>query len=457
MWDNLKQFWIKLPANRKRQIVIATVCLILFVILWNFLFGSTYEPRENTEPSTISLTGADTDRFGMDSMERRLSEMEKRMQENEQEQQQKRETLKEELQTMESSYQERIQELQAKIEKERKAREQAQNQAQEAAEEDPDKSLDEAVELVAGQEDSADQDSEGSRQPVDEQRIWEDESRYQSGNRFSAQQEGRGSQDNGPPSPEIRPGDGSGEQNDSGPKTASMTVIESESQDEGKQSQGSSGDKEASQYIPAGSIISGTLITGLDAPTSQQARGEPHPALLRISKDTILPNRYRADMRECFIIISGYGDMSSERAYMRSEALSCINEDGEAMEVGLKSFAIGEDGKAGLRGRLVSREGQMIAQSVMAGGLSAMSEVFSSSPVPTIATGDAASSQPFQQALSSESAQAGALTGAGDAMERIADYYLDMADQIFPILEIDAGRRVDLVVNQGTQIQFGGD
>ena len=40
-------------------------------------------------------------------------------------------------------------------------------------------------------------------------------------------------------------------------------------------------------YLPAGSIISGTLITGLDAPTHESARREPFPALLRIQKEAI--------------------------------------------------------------------------------------------------------------------------------------------------------------------------
>ncbi len=32
-----------------------------------------------------------------------------------------------------------------------------------------------------------------------------------------------------------------------------------------------------------------------------------------------MPNRFRADVRECFLIVSGYGDLSSERAYLRGE------------------------------------------------------------------------------------------------------------------------------------------
>ena len=108
-------------------------------------------------------------------------------------------------------------------------------------------------------------------------------------------------------------------------------------------------------FMPAGSILSGTLITGLDAPTSNQSKQDPFPALLRIKHEAILPNRYRMDIKECFLIASGYGDLSSERAYMRAERISCIKKDGGVIETSMDAYSVGEDGKAGIRGRLVSK------------------------------------------------------------------------------------------------------
>ncbi|MDJ1478821.1 TraB/VirB10 family protein [Bacillus sp. LS15-K4] len=88
------------------------------------------------------------------------------------------------------------------------------------------------------------------------------------------------------------------------------------------------------------------MTTGLDAPTHESARREPFPALLRIQKEAILPNRFRADIKECFLIAAGYGDLSSERAYLRGETISCVREDGGVIETRLDSYAVGEDGKA---------------------------------------------------------------------------------------------------------------
>ncbi len=107
-------------------------------------------------------------------------------------------------------------------------------------------------------------------------------------------------------------------------------------------------------FIPAGSILTGVLLNGLDAPTGQGARQQPPPALVRIKHDALLPNRFRADVKECFVIVGGFGDLGSERAYLRAETLTCVRTDGGVIEVPLDAYAVGEDGKVGIRGRLVS-------------------------------------------------------------------------------------------------------
>ena len=48
--------------------------------------------------------------------------------------------------------------------------------------------------------------------------------------------------------------------------------------------------------------------------------------------------------------------------------------------------------------------------------------------------------------------RAGLGRGMRDALDRIADYYLRLADKIFPVLEVDAGRDVDIVLTQSASI-----
>jgi len=207
-------------------------------------------------------------------------------------------------------------------------------------------------------------------------------------------------------------------------------------------------------YLPAGSIISGTLITGLDAPTHESARREPFPALLRIQKEAILPNRFRADIKECFLIAAGYGDLSSERAYLRGETISCVRDDGGVIETRLDSYAVGEDGKAGIRGRLVSKQGQLVAKSMTAGFLQGLAGAFDVNPIPTIQTGNASDTQLYQQVMSQEALQGAVINGTGKALDRVAKFYLDMAENMFPVIEVDAARKIEVIVTRGTSLSL---
>lgn len=69
-------------------------------------------------------------------------------------------------------------------------------------------------------------------------------------------------------------------------------------------------------YIPAGSILTGTIISGAVYPTGKGSFESPMPALIRLSKSPILPNRYTSDIRECFLLASSHGKLASERAQL---------------------------------------------------------------------------------------------------------------------------------------------
>lgn len=209
----------------------------------------------------------------------------------------------------------------------------------------------------------------------------------------------------------------------------------------------------AEAYIPAGSILTGTIITGGDFPTNKGAFDQPTPLLIRLSKEAILPNRYTSDVRECFLLAGGAGDLASERAKLRGETLSCVRKDGSVIETQLNSYVTGEDGKEGIKGRLVSKQGQMIARSLVAGFAGGMSDAFDVDPVPVLATSTNGETQ-YQDALSTNAMRGAAVKGFSNSLDRIAQFYLDMAEDIFPVIEINAGRQVDVVVISGTKLKI---
>ena len=146
---------------------------------------------------------------------------------------------------------------------------------------------------------------------------------------------------------------------------------------------------------------------------------------------------------------AGYGDMSSERAYVRTETLSCITHGGQAVDIAIKGYVAGEDGKAGMRGRLVSKQGQLLANALTAGIASGIGHAFQQN-ASTYSVSPLGSTTTINQG---EQFTAGMGAGIGRALDRLAQYYITLAEKIFPVIEVDAGRLVDVVITQGAAIE----
>lgn len=205
--------------------------------------------------------------------------------------------------------------------------------------------------------------------------------------------------------------------------------------------------------LPTGSMIQGVLINGMDA-TAGRGKGNAVPALIRVKKDAVLPNRYIQAVKECFIIVSGVGNLATERAEMRGETISCIFKDGQVVDGPLSAYVVGEDGKSGLRGRVVSKQGAVIARSIAAGFFGGLGKQLAPSQVPTldISGGDETKYQVPNVGNASKIALA---NGMGSSLDRVANFYLDLAEQMVPVIEIDAGRQVTLILNNKFQAKEG--
>lgn len=207
--------------------------------------------------------------------------------------------------------------------------------------------------------------------------------------------------------------------------------------------------RDARSYVPSGSFFRAALLGGLDAPTGGQAQSNPHPILMRVQDNAFLPNRYRFKIKECLVLGASHGDISSERAYIRLESLSCVRHDGKAVDVPVKGYVVGEDGKAGMRGRLVSKQGQVLANALVAGIGAGIGQAFqqSATTVSTNPLGSVGTVDPGKQF------QAGIGTGVGKALDRLSQYYITLAEKMFPIIEVDAGRTVDVVFTKGFSLE----
>jgi conjugal transfer pilus assembly protein TraB len=197
--------------------------------------------------------------------------------------------------------------------------------------------------------------------------------------------------------------------------------------------------------IPVGTIIPVVSITGVDAPTMSAAKAQPLPMLWRVTDLSIIPNANLLDITGCHILAEAAGDLPSERVIVRTNAISCTNSEGKLLESSLSGYAAsGKDSKNGIRGRVVSKQGTLIANALIAGFLEGVSEAFSVKDQITMTS--ALGTTTTSTANDNELLEAGAYRGISTAMSRLADFYLDMADQVFPIIELAGGTEADIIV-----------
>jgi len=206
-------------------------------------------------------------------------------------------------------------------------------------------------------------------------------------------------------------------------------------------------------YLPAGSMISGILLTGMDVPTGSSSTKDPYPAILRIKEDALLPNNFSLDIRDCIIITSAKGDLSSRRAIFRAEAISCITEDGKAIEANLTAFSVGQDGKTGISGKLVTRNTEIALKAAATGFLSGLADVFSTTEVSVGDNETGVYSIFTDPNAMADLAGASALKGTAKGLNQLTEYYIELVEEMKPYLEINAGLTVDFIVQRGTSLR----
>ena len=216
--------------------------------------------------------------------------------------------------------------------------------------------------------------------------------------------------------------------------------------------------KEIIDYIPTGSISKVTLLNGMDAPTMAKAKTDTIPVLMKVNDLSILPNKYSYDLKECFVLGEGYGDLSSERVYIRTNNLACISNSGKTIDMPFKAMITGEDGKAGLRGRVVSKQGAILARTIMANFVSAVGTAFGNQGNTIIdsisATTGINTSTTTNTNTTAETFKAGMYQGMASGANKLADFFLKLADQIYTVIEIDANRQVELISTSKTVLKF---
>jgi len=202
-------------------------------------------------------------------------------------------------------------------------------------------------------------------------------------------------------------------------------------------------------YLPAGTTLKGRIINSFPAPVG----GERFPAvLIELDGYARLPNNYRLDLSRCLVIAKGEGSYVLERAKLETYKLSCILKNGKVIEVSPKGMVIsGEDGLEGVKGKFlnVNRE-QLLAYfggTTLSGFFSALQQGQITKQSTIFGTTSDIKNE-FLYALYGSLAQ---------TWNEFAKFYLEEAKKIVPVVVVQAGIPVYIVLVDGVSLEVSVD
>lgn len=208
--------------------------------------------------------------------------------------------------------------------------------------------------------------------------------------------------------------------------------------------------KNVDRVIPAGTTVKAILVSSLDANCGAYSVNDPQPVKLRILDDGRLPKEVTVALKGGLVIGSAYGDISSERAYIRLERMTQVNPGGDFMETEIAGFVSGEDGKYGLRGCVVDRSEKQVKNAALSGFFSGVSQLAQSAIDAKYSYGccNEGNNRTFDTHILDEAA----LSGTSSAFDRLSEYYIRRSEQIRPIIQVDAGRIVDITFTHSAEV-----
>jgi len=203
-------------------------------------------------------------------------------------------------------------------------------------------------------------------------------------------------------------------------------------------------------YLPPG-FMKARLLTGIDALASKDATSNPEPIIARVQAPAVLPNDVKANLAGCFVIGNATGSLAKERVEVQLVSISCIDfEERAVVDQPIKGFFVDADGKKGLSGKVVTRAGATLARSFIAGTIAGIAQTVESSvgDVSTSALGSVRSLDP------ADAAKAGVAGGFAKSSDKLTEFYLDLARQAGPVVEVGAAKDVVVVIQEGLALEI---
>lgn len=210
-----------------------------------------------------------------------------------------------------------------------------------------------------------------------------------------------------------------------------------------------------SNYLPAGSYVKAVLISAVDASVGISSQSDPRQVLFRIVSEakSALDKENEAltiDVKGCIATGAASGDLSSERAYVRLLKMTC-SEGNQVIETTVEGYAAdSSDGKAGIAGKVISREGDLITKSFLAGAVSGFGNGLSARFQNGVSFNDGFTTA--NNITSKQIVGQGVGQGIETSSQNVAEYLIERAEQYQPVISVASGKEVELVFVSGVYL-----
>jgi conjugal transfer pilus assembly protein TraB len=199
-------------------------------------------------------------------------------------------------------------------------------------------------------------------------------------------------------------------------------------------------------YVPAGAYAKATIISGVDAAVGISSQSDPRPILIRVQGPAMSSiydgNIQKNNLTGCLITGAASGDLSSEKVYVKLINMTCGKSEDSLTEIAVKGYVAGQ-GKSGIRGEVVSREGDLVAKTFLAGLVSGFGQGLAEKVAPPLNFSNGLTTQ---ASLSTEDvAKKGLGKGIATSSDRLSDIFVNKIEQYQPVVSIPSGIDVEVV------------
>ncbi len=200
-------------------------------------------------------------------------------------------------------------------------------------------------------------------------------------------------------------------------------------------------------YLPLGSFVKCTLLTGVYAPANES---NPLPVLISVDEAFYGPNNTRIPLKGAFAIGKAVGDVVSKRALIQIVSFSTVLPDGKVFEHEANlGYLADSDGRLGIQGELIYNTGKQLSLNFLSGFLAGGSEALSQAETSTVTGAYGQTSKN----VTGNTGRYSMFSGLANSAQGMSSYYQKQLEAMIPAVKIEAGKKAVLVLQKGVQIE----